>query len=123
MEGADRDAGHVLRTDLHLGQEAVDQVNGREQDVVRQFVPDLEATQHVRCPVPGSDGDLAILRDGCRIVIDGGGKRREERKTIFVKLMLYGKFVNKWQLPKWDDAICLSVGQGKVVNQGKEVRG
>lgn len=61
MERADRDAGHVLRTDLHLGQEAVDQVNGREQDVVRQFVPDLEAAQHVRCAVACTNGDLAIL--------------------------------------------------------------
>lgn len=68
-EAADRDAGHVLRPDLHLGQEAVDQVNGREQDVVRQLVPNLEAAQHVGGTVARSDGDFAILEK------KGGGRK------------------------------------------------
>lgn len=56
----------MLRPDLHLGQEAVDQVNGREQDVVRQLVPNLEAAQHMGGTVARSDGDFAILekKDG-----------------------------------------------------------
>lgn len=61
MEGADRNARHVLRADLHLGQEAINQVNGSEQDIVRQLVPNLQAAQHMGRSVAGADRDFAIL--------------------------------------------------------------
>ena len=50
-----------VRPYLHLGEEAVQQVDGVEQHVGRQVVPHLQAAQHVHRAVAGPSGDLSML--------------------------------------------------------------
>ena len=54
----------MLRPDLHLGEKAIDEIDGVEEDVVGQVVPHLKAAQDVSGSVARSDGDLAVLGEG-----------------------------------------------------------
>lgn len=60
-ERSNGDARHVLRSDLHLGEEAIDEIDGVEQDVFWQIVPDFEAAQDVSGSIARSNRDFTIL--------------------------------------------------------------
>lgn len=51
----------MLGAHLHLGQEAIDEIDGGEENVVGEVVPDFEAAQDVRRSVTSSNRNFAIL--------------------------------------------------------------
>lgn len=62
MKRSDADAGHVLWTNLHLCQEAIHQIDGGEENIVGQVVPDFEASQDVRGTITSAYCYFTILR-------------------------------------------------------------
>ena len=71
-----------LPTHLHLGEEPVDAGHRVEEDVRGQIVPDLEAAQDVRRPVPHAAGD------GAGRVLGGGARRLGGAAEL--ELLLHG---------------------------------
>lgn len=72
IEWADADARNVLRLDLHLGEESIDQIDGGVQHVAGQLVPHLQATQHMGGSVARADRYFAALQLQKQIKWGGG---------------------------------------------------
>lgn len=62
MKWANADASHMLGPHRHLGQETIDQINGREQNIAGQIVPDFQASQNMSGTVTRSNRYLTFLR-------------------------------------------------------------
>lgn len=61
MKRSDANARHVLWANLHLCQEAIHQIDGGEEDIVRQVIPDFEASQDVRGTITSTYCYFTIL--------------------------------------------------------------
>lgn len=61
VKRTDGDTRHMLRPDLHLRKKAIDEVDGSEEDVIWQVVPDFEAAKYVRGTITSANRYFTIL--------------------------------------------------------------